>query len=368
MSWTTFDDAVTRALATVRREDYTQHPRLGGVAQSTIQWAIERDLRRAAIQPGMRVLEIGTGTGLTGALLAEIVGPTGHVVSMDIDPALTARAAEIHAERGVSNLTVLTGDGRYGAEEHGPFDAIVGWAAPTHIPLPWVRQCRPGAVISTPIYLAPVARMVGHIRVTVTEDGHPTGPELSAAAYIDMGGRINTTPGVPMFYLDARQELPGGDLAWLSVAWREHRTPYDPADTLCLLLDPDYVESIDLGSSAEERWVVWRNFRAYCAGRDTRHAFASLTTYGVIGRHCVSGIGFSNGIHVAVLTADGRILADHAGSPARAALIEYYQEWKLGGRIGLSALTPILEEGPDGWYVRVVLSPHGTSPWTPVTW
>src|SRR5690606_7199897 len=119
--------------------------------------------------------------GLTGALLAELVGPHGHVVSIDIDPALTERARVLHAERCVGNLTLLTRDGHLGAAEYGPFDAVVAWCTPTHIPRTWVEQTVPGGVISTPVYLAEVARVVGHIRVTVTDTGSLADPMLGQA-------------------------------------------------------------------------------------------------------------------------------------------------------------------------------------------
>lgn len=109
------DDQVAHAARAVPRGHYADHSRRGAVPQATAQAAIERDLRRADVKPGQAVLEIGTGTGLTGALLAELTGLSGHVVSMDIDPALTSRAAELHAERRVRNITLVTGDGNHGA-------------------------------------------------------------------------------------------------------------------------------------------------------------------------------------------------------------------------------------------------------------
>lgn len=94
-------DAPSRAITTLRS--------LRTVPQATAQAAIERDLRRADIKPGQTVLEIGTGTGLTGALLAELAGPSVRVVSVDIDPARTRRADELHAERHVRNFALVTG-------------------------------------------------------------------------------------------------------------------------------------------------------------------------------------------------------------------------------------------------------------------
>lgn len=105
---TGLDDRVAFAARAVPRVHYVAHPRLGAVPQATAQAAIERDLRRADVKPGQTVLELGTGTGLTGALLAELVGPSGRVVSVDIDPALTRRAAGLHAERNVGNVMLVT--------------------------------------------------------------------------------------------------------------------------------------------------------------------------------------------------------------------------------------------------------------------
>ena len=76
-SHVTADDQVARATCAVPRGHYAGHPRLGTVPQATAQPAVERDLRRADVMPGQAVLEIGTGTGLTGALLAELPSPAG---------------------------------------------------------------------------------------------------------------------------------------------------------------------------------------------------------------------------------------------------------------------------------------------------
>ena len=211
---TAVDDQVARAAHAVPRDHYVAHPRLGPVPQATAQAAIERDLRRADVRPGQRVLEIGTGTGLTGALLAELVGPSGQVVSVDIDPALTRRAAELHAERHVGSITLVTGDGNQGAPGHGPFDAIIAWATPTVIPRAWLTQAKPGAVICTPVYFAETAKSSAHVRATVTSNGL-SALALGEASYVDMGGEVNTSFGIPMFYLDATQEDSGDKPAWM---------------------------------------------------------------------------------------------------------------------------------------------------------
>ena len=80
---------------------------------------------RLDVHPGMAVLEIGTGPGYFAAILAELVGPAGRVVSIDIDADIAAGAAERLAACGYRNVTVVVADGDLGAPDHAPFDRVV---------------------------------------------------------------------------------------------------------------------------------------------------------------------------------------------------------------------------------------------------
>lgn len=72
--------------------------------------------------PNKKVLEIGTGTGYSTAVLAEIVG---KVYSIEIEPELAKAAERRLKELGYTNTHVKTGDGFFGWEEAAPFDAII---------------------------------------------------------------------------------------------------------------------------------------------------------------------------------------------------------------------------------------------------
>lgn len=76
---------------------------------------------------GMRVLEIGAGTGYSAALLAELVGPAGHVTTVDLDPELVASASDhlLAAGYGPERVTVVQGDGALGWEPGAPYDRII---------------------------------------------------------------------------------------------------------------------------------------------------------------------------------------------------------------------------------------------------
>ncbi|MBV9013236.1 MAG: methyltransferase domain-containing protein [Pseudonocardiales bacterium] len=94
-------------------------------------------------EPGMNVLEIGTGTGWNTALLAHRLGGQ-HVTSVEIDPHLSAHAQKALADAGYSAVTVLTSDGALGHPPRAPYDRVISTACVYQVPYPWITQTRPG--------------------------------------------------------------------------------------------------------------------------------------------------------------------------------------------------------------------------------
>jgi protein-L-isoaspartate(D-aspartate) O-methyltransferase len=86
---------------------------------------------------GIKVLEIGTGSGYQAAVLAEIVG---KVYTIEILPELGSRARETLRGLGYRNVDVHVGDGFKGLPDAAPFDAIVVTAAPETIPPPLLER------------------------------------------------------------------------------------------------------------------------------------------------------------------------------------------------------------------------------------
>lgn len=82
-------------------------------------------LEQLALTPGRRVLEIGAGTGYNAALMAHIVGDTGHVVTVDVEADLVTQAQEHLTTGGFSRVTVVQGDGAFGYPPGAPYDCII---------------------------------------------------------------------------------------------------------------------------------------------------------------------------------------------------------------------------------------------------
>ncbi|MFH9087078.1 hypothetical protein [Streptomyces sp. NPDC017673] len=112
--------AVDRALRTVPRHAFapetplhaayaneiiaTRHSDDGTVISSISAPWLQADMLEAArIQPGHHALEIGSG-GYNAALIAELAGPTGHVTTLDIDPAVTDRANRFLTQTGYGRI------------------------------------------------------------------------------------------------------------------------------------------------------------------------------------------------------------------------------------------------------------------------
>ena len=117
-------------------------------------------IRQAGVQSGMRILEVGSG-GYNAALLAEVTGPDGHVVTIDIDPEVTARTtAALDAAGYAQRVTVITGDATYGAPGHGPFDAVIVTVGAPDIAPSWISQATADATIVVPLRMNGCTRSI----------------------------------------------------------------------------------------------------------------------------------------------------------------------------------------------------------------
>jgi protein-L-isoaspartate(D-aspartate) O-methyltransferase len=140
-------------------------------------WLQTYMLETAQLEPGSRVLEIGSG-GYNAALIAEVVGPTGAVTSIDIDADVVTNARAALARAGYAQVHVALADAEYGYPASGPYDAIIVTVEAGDIPPAWPRQLAPGGLLVVPL------RMRGNTRCLTLED---RGDHLAAIAALQCG-------------------------------------------------------------------------------------------------------------------------------------------------------------------------------------
>ncbi len=113
---------------------------------------VARMLELLDLRPGMRVLEIGTGTGYNAALLAEILGAEGHVCTIEFQKDVAERARSHLMEEGYRDVQVVHGDGYIGVPEAGSFDRIVATVGCPDLSPSWLKQLAPNGFLLLPLH------------------------------------------------------------------------------------------------------------------------------------------------------------------------------------------------------------------------
>jgi len=131
-----------------------------------------------------RVLEIGTGSGYQTAVLGKLAA---EVYSIEIIPKLSERAKALLQRLGFDNVHLKVGDGFFGWEERGPFDAILVTAAAPKIPEPLWGQLREGGRLIMPLGADRQAQKL--VRVTKS-DGKQVVEELTGVVFVPLTGAI----------------------------------------------------------------------------------------------------------------------------------------------------------------------------------
>lgn len=163
-----------------------KHAPDGVIISSTSAAYIQaRMIEQSELTAGMSVLEIGSG-GFNAALLAEIVGPDGHVVSVDIDPEVTDRARELLNATGYgSRVTVVQADAENplpGLE--APFDAILVTVGAWDFAPAWLEHLAEGGRIVVPLRMNGITRVIAFRR----EDDHLVSTSAEVAGFVPMQG------------------------------------------------------------------------------------------------------------------------------------------------------------------------------------
>lgn len=162
-------------------------------------------LEALAVQPGMRVLEIGTGTGYNAALLRSLVGDAGEVVSFEIDAALAQQAHDHLQAAHVTGVHVVVTDGRAGYEPRAPYDRIIATAGVRSLPPAWYEQLAVDGIS--------VGNMLGAltpvlIRLIKDQDGRVSGAVLEPDAFFMEARPTADAPQIRAFDWSPYDALP----------------------------------------------------------------------------------------------------------------------------------------------------------------
>jgi protein-L-isoaspartate(D-aspartate) O-methyltransferase len=227
----------------------------GAPASSSSQPALVAQMLEALeLTPGMRVLEVGAGTGYNAALLAAITG--APVVTMDTNRQVVAEAREALGRLGLDGqVTVVHGDGYDGWPAGAPYDRVIVTCGCAGLSPRWLAQLAPGGLA-----LVPVAHGGVHPIVAAWREG-PTARGRMAlwADFMEAAGPLGRQQPVELHTLPADVELTsyrrvgpvldweGYAALWCFLAARDHRITrvatvvegIDPTQGMCALHDAD---------------------------------------------------------------------------------------------------------------------------------
>ena len=190
----TIDPRVLEAMRVVPRHDfvprdikayaYNNHPLPIGHGQNlAAPLLIALMTHLAELGPDDTVFETGTGAGYHAALLSRLVK---DVYSVEVIEPLAHQAARMLKDRSDKNVMIQAGDGYEGWPAHAPFDAIILKESLDHIPIPLLRQLKPGGRLVMPLGPADGAQDLTVIRRTT--DGRLTQKRIMPVRFSPMQG------------------------------------------------------------------------------------------------------------------------------------------------------------------------------------
>jgi protein-L-isoaspartate(D-aspartate) O-methyltransferase len=102
-------------------------------------------------RPGDKVLDVGSGSGWTAALLAHIVGPRGKVYGVERIPELVEFGQNNIENAGIKNARVIQAGAKIGLPEFAPYDRILVSASADRLPQELISELKPGGKIVVPV-------------------------------------------------------------------------------------------------------------------------------------------------------------------------------------------------------------------------
>lgn len=155
-------DEAEKAFRSVRRQDFLPPEQIGGVdldaplpigfGQTNSQpTTVRLMLEWLEVEPGNKILDVGSGSGWTTALLARLTGPKGRVYAVDTIPELVDFGRENCQRAGFGNAEFYQAGKTLGLPKHAPYDRILVSAAARRLPDQLTGQLKPGGKLVIPV-------------------------------------------------------------------------------------------------------------------------------------------------------------------------------------------------------------------------
>jgi protein-L-isoaspartate(D-aspartate) O-methyltransferase len=244
------------------------------------------------LRPGLRILEIGTGSGYHAALMATLVGDPALVTTLDIDQSVITDTIHRMHQLGFHAMTVRCIDGALGAPDRAPFDRVVATVGCADLSSAWTDQLAPGGEM-----LVPLEHGLLHPRVQIQRGPELRGRFVGQSGFIPIRGVQGTA---------ARLWQRPGPIT-------ETGTVEDLPDLL--------LKTLPQGALSESRraGAMW-DFGTYLALRDRR----------------ASGVGLIEHDSRAMIREGRLVVAGAHGNSLKARMLEIATDWCTLGFPGLS--------------------------------
>lgn len=211
-------------------------------------------LEQLGLSPGQRVLEIGAGTGFNAALIAHIVGPTGSVVTVDLDADIAAEAREHLAAAGFPWVEVACSDGALGCAASAPYDRIILTVGAWDIVPAWWEQLKLGGRLVLPLAIRGPQLSIAFDAV----DGHLVSQSIQSCGFMPLRGTASV-------HRSRIRRIPLGNGADRALIAESHQITAEALGGLLGGPSEDCETAI-----AVSPWEVWADLGYWLALKDSR--------------------------------------------------------------------------------------------------